>query len=88
MIGRLHGKILQKQPPQLLIDVQGVGYEVSASMSTFYQLPDQGQDVILHTHLVVREDAHLLYGFATEAERSLFRTLIKVNGVGPPFFPA
>ncbi|HEY9051020.1 MAG TPA: Holliday junction branch migration protein RuvA [Gammaproteobacteria bacterium] len=83
MIGRLHGKILQKQPPQLLIDVQGVGYEVSASMSTFYQLPDQGQDVILHTHLVVREDAHLLYGFATEAERSLFRTLIKVNGVGP-----
>lgn len=83
MIGRLRGKIVQKQPPQLLIDVQGVGYEVSASMSTFYQLPDQGQDVTLHTHLVVREDAHLLYGFATEAERSLFRTLIKVNGVGP-----
>lgn len=83
MIGRLHGKILQKQPPQLLIDVQGVGYEVSASMSTFYQLPDQGKDVTLHTHLVVREDAHLLYGFATESERSLFRTLIKVNGVGP-----
>lgn len=83
MIGRLRGKIVQKQPPQLLIDVQGVGYEVSASMSTFYQLPEQGQDVTLHTHLVVREDAHLLYGFATEAERSLFRTLIKVNGVGP-----
>lgn len=83
MIGRLRGKIIQKLPPQLLVDVQGVGYEVSASMSTFYQLPDQGQDVILHTHLVVREDAHLLYGFATEAERSLFRTLIKVNGVGP-----
>ncbi len=83
MIGRLRGKLLKKQPPQLLIDVQGVGYEVSASMSTFYQLPEQGQDVTLHTHLVVREDAHLLYGFATESERSLFRTLIKISGVGP-----
>lgn len=83
MIGRLRGKLLKKQPPQLLIDVQGVGYEVSASMFTFYQLPEQGQDVTLHTHLVVREDAHLLYGFATESERSLFRTLIKISGVGP-----
>ena len=83
MIGRLRGKLIQKQPPQLLIDVQGVGYEVSASMFTFYQLPDQGQDVTLHTHLVVREDAHQLYGFASEAERTLFRTLIKVSGIGP-----
>ena len=83
MIGRLHGKIIQKQPPQLLIDVQGVGYEVDASMSTFYQLPDLGSDVTLHTHMVVREDAQLLYGFATESERALFRNLIKINGVGP-----
>ena len=83
MIGRLCGKIIQKQPPQLLIDVQGVGYEVDASMSTFYQLPDLGLEVTLHTHMVVREDAQLLYGFATESERSLFRNLIKINGVGP-----
>ncbi|MDH5472331.1 MAG: Holliday junction branch migration protein RuvA [Gammaproteobacteria bacterium] len=82
MIGRLRGKILQKQPPQLLIDVQGVGYEVDAPMSTFYQLPEVGQDVTLHTHLVVREDAHMLYGFASENERSLFKSLIKINGVG------
>ncbi|MCW9013238.1 MAG: Holliday junction branch migration protein RuvA [Gammaproteobacteria bacterium] len=82
MIGRLRGKIIQKQPPQLLIDVQGVGYEVDAPMSTFYQLPNIGEDVILHTHLVVREDAQLLYGFASESERSLFRNLIKINGVG------
>jgi len=83
MIGRLQGKIIQKQPPQLLIDVQGVGYEVDASMSTFYQLPDMGLEVTLHTHMVVREDAQLLYGFATESERALFRNLIKINGVGP-----
>jgi len=82
MIGRLRGKIIQKQPPQLLIDVQGVGYEVDAPMSTFYQLPEVGQDVTLHTHLVVREDAHMLYGFASEAERSLFKSVIKINGVG------
>ena len=82
MIGRLRGKIIQKQPPQLLIDVQGVGYEVDAPMSTFYQLPNLGEDVTLHTHLVVREDAQLLYGFASESERSLFRNLIKINGVG------
>lgn len=83
MIGRLRGKILQKQPPQLLVDVQGVGYEVDAPMSTFYQLPNLGEDVILHTHLVVREDAQLLYGFASESERALFRNLIKISGVGP-----
>lgn len=83
MIGRLHGKIINKQPPQLLIDVQGVGYEVDAPMSTFYQLPDLGSEVTLHTHMVVREDAQLLYGFASESERSLFRHLIKINGVGP-----
>lgn len=82
MIGRLRGKIIQKQPPQLLIDVHGVGYEVDAPMSTFYQLPEVGQDVTLHTHLVVREDAHMLYGFASETERSLFKSLIKINGVG------
>jgi len=82
MIGRIHGKIIEKQPPQLLVDVQGVGYEIDAPMSTFYQLPNMGEVVTLHTHLVVREDAQLLYGFASLAERSLFRTLIKINGVG------
>lgn len=82
MIGRLQGKIISKQPPQLLIDVHGVGYEVDAPMSTFYQLPETGSEIVLHTHLVVREDAQLLYGFASEAERSLFRSLIKINGVG------
>jgi len=82
MIGRIHGKIIEKQPPQLLIDVQGVGYEIDAPMSTFYQLPNLGEVVTLHTHLVVREDAQLLYGFASLAERGLFRTLIKINGVG------
>jgi len=83
MIGRLNGKIIHKHPPQLLIDVQGVGYEVDAPMSTFYQLPDIGSEVTLHTHMVVREDAQLLYGFASETERTLFRHLIKINGVGP-----
>ena len=83
MIGRLSGQILQKQPPELLIDVNGVGYEVSAPMSTFYALPDIGANIIIHTHMVVREDAQLLYGFATESERALFRILIKINGVGP-----
>jgi Holliday junction DNA helicase RuvA len=79
----LQGKLIQKRPPRLLIDVQGVGYEVDAPMSTFYQLPETGQSVTLHTHLVVREDAQLLYGFASEAERALFRNLIRINGVGP-----
>ncbi len=82
MIGRLRGTLLEKRPPQLLLDVAGVGYEVEAPMSTFYQLPAVGNEVTLHTHLVVREDAHLLFGFANERERALFRNLIKVNGVG------
>ena len=83
MISRLRGVLLAKQPPQLLLDVNGVGYEVDAPMSTFYQLPATGETVVLHTHLVVREDAHLLYGFYSESERRLFRSLIKINGVGP-----
>lgn len=82
MIGQLRGELLAKQPPLLLIDVQGVGYEVDAPMSTFYSLPEIGAQIVLLTHLVVREDAHTLYGFATETERKLFRSLIKVNGVG------
>lgn len=82
MIGRLTGKLIVKHPPRLMLDVQGVGYELEAPMSTFYQLPDLYSVVSLHTHLVVREDAHLLYGFASEAERRWFRSLIKVNGVG------
>lgn len=82
MIGRLRGTLLDKKPPQLLLEVGGVGYEVEAPMSTFYQLPASGSEVILHTHLVVREDAHLLFGFASVRERSLFRALLKVNGVG------
>lgn len=83
MIGRLRGELLEKHPPQLLIDVNGVGYEVEASMNTFYRLPELGRQVTLFTHFVVREDAQLLYGFADREERLLFRTLIKVNGVGP-----
>jgi Holliday junction DNA helicase RuvA len=83
MIGRLRGTLLSKQPPGLLLDVGGVGYEIEAPMTTFYELPELGSEVILHTHLVVREDAHLLYGFARESDRSLFRALIKVSGVGP-----
>lgn|SRR3990167_848676 len=83
MIGQVQGVILEKQPPQLMVDVQGVGYEVDAPMSTFYQLPEVGQTVRLFTHFVVREDAHCLYGFYTRDERLLFRALIKVNGVGP-----
>lgn len=82
MIGRLHGILLEKQPPQLLLDVGGVGYEVEAPMSTFYQLPATGEPLTLHTHLVVREDAQLLYGFSTESERRMFRSLIRINGVG------
>lgn len=82
MIGRLRGTLIDKQAPTLLLDVHGVGYEVEAPMSTFYQLPLTGTEVILHTHLAVREDAHTLFGFATEGERRLFRSLIKVSGVG------
>ncbi|HHJ39012.1 MAG: Holliday junction ATP-dependent DNA helicase RuvA [Methylothermaceae bacteria B42] len=83
MIGFLRGVLSAKQPPSLLLDVGGVGYEVDAPMSTFYQLPDIGSQVMIFTHLIVREDAHALYGFASESERGLFRALIKVNGVGP-----
>lgn len=83
MIGQLHGIILEKQVPQLVLDVQGVGYEIDAPMSTFYHLPDIGQAVTLFTHLVIREDAHHLYGFYAREERALFRTLLKINGVGP-----
>ena len=82
MIGRLRGKIISKQPPMLLIEVGGVGYEVEAPMSTFYQLSDTDSEVILLTHMIVREDAQLLCGFASEAERRMFRNLIKINGVG------
>ncbi len=83
MIGFLRGKLAAKHPPVLLLDVGGVGYEVEAPMSTFYGLPGVGADVMLHTHLVVREDAHILFGFGTERERSLFREVIKISGVGP-----
>lgn len=83
MIGRLKGTLVEKQPPHLLIDVQGVGYEVEAPMSTVFNLPVLGQTVELYTHFVVREDAQLLFGFSTREERALFRTLIKVSGVGP-----
>jgi len=83
MIGKIRGIILEKQPPQLIVDVHGIGYEIDAPMSTFYQLPDVGQEVNLFTHFVVREDAQHLYGFYTRDERHLFRTLLKVNGVGP-----
>ena len=83
MIGFLRGKLVVKAPPLLLLDVQGVGYEVEAPMTTFYNLPEIGEEIKLHTHLVVREDAHILFGFANETDRTLFRLLIKVNGVGP-----
>ncbi len=83
MIGFLRGKLVHKAPPFLVLDVNGVGYEIEAPMTTFYDLPALNQEIKLHTHLVVREDAHILFGFFAEAERSLFRTLIKVNGVGP-----
>lgn len=82
MIGRLQGHIVQKQPPHLLLDVQGVGYELQAPMSTFYNLPPDDQTVALYIHMVVREDAQLLYGFLDLSERTLFRHLLKINGVG------
>lgn len=82
MIGQLHGTLIAKQAPSLMLDVHGVGYEIEAPMTTFYRLPELGQEVTLFTHLVVREDAHLLFGFATRNERRLFRDLIRVNGVG------
>lgn len=83
MIGRIAGRLLSKTPPHLLVDVGGIGYEIEAPMSTFYKLPAAGEPVVLHTHLTVREDAHLLFGFATAQERALFRELIRVSGVGP-----
>ena len=82
VIGRLRGEIILKQPPHLMVDVNGVGYELDAPMSTFFGLPDLGQTVVLFTHLAVREDAHVLYGFARESERTMFRALLKVSGVG------
>ena len=83
MIGRLRGLIIEKQPPKVLIEVGGVGYEVFMPMTCFYELPDNGKEVIVLTHFAVREDAQVLYGFNHEQERELFRELIKVNGVGP-----
>ena len=82
MIGLLRGRVLLKQPPHLLLDVNGVGYEVEAPMSTFYTLPADDTPVTLYTHLMVRDDAHTLFGFARESDRALFRALLKVNGVG------
>ncbi|MEW8329587.1 MAG: Holliday junction branch migration protein RuvA [Candidatus Thiodiazotropha sp.] len=82
MIGRLKGELVHKQAPNLLIDVNGVGYELEAPLSTFFTLPDRGKPVTLFTHLAIREDAHVLYGFATESERALFRSLLKVSGIG------
>lgn len=83
MIGRIAGVLLEKNPPQILVDAAGVGYELEVPMSTFYNLPAIGETVTLLTHFVVREDAHLLYGFGSEAERRAFRQLLKISGVGP-----
>ncbi|HEY8553847.1 MAG TPA: Holliday junction branch migration protein RuvA [Burkholderiales bacterium] len=83
MIGSLRGTLVRKEPPVLLIEVGGVGYELEAPMTTFYELPPVGETVHLYTHLVVREDAHLLYGFARESQRRQFRALLKINGIGP-----
>lgn len=82
MIGRLNGKLLEKNPPQIVLDVAGVGYEVDVPMSTFYNLPALGESVQLLTHFAVREDGHFLYGFATAAERTAFRQLLKISGIG------
>jgi holliday junction DNA helicase RuvA len=82
MIGRLSGILLEKNPPQLLVDCNGVGYEVDVPMSTFYNLPGMGEKVVLLTHLAVREDAHLLFGFGTVEERNVFKQLIKISGIG------
>lgn len=83
MIGRLRGLLIEKQPPEIVLDVQGVGYELLLPMTSFYNLPEIGQETTLFTHLVVREDAHLLFGFSHKQDRALFRELIKTNGVGP-----
>jgi Holliday junction DNA helicase RuvA len=83
VIGTIRGTIIEKQPPYLLLEAGGIGYEIAAPMTTFYHLPDIQQVITLYTHLVIREDAHTLYGFYLERDRRLFRTLIKVNGLGP-----
>lgn len=83
MIGRLHGILIEKQPPEIMLDVHGVGYELLLPMTSIYELPDVGQEVVLFTHMVVREDAHSLFGFTQKRDRTLFRELIKTNGVGP-----
>jgi holliday junction DNA helicase RuvA len=82
VIGRLTGTLSEKRPPTIVVDVNGLGYEVDVPMSTFFALPATGEKVVLHTHLVVREDAHLLFGFATEEERRVFRQLLRITGVG------
>jgi len=82
LIGRISGKLLERHPPHIIVDVHGVGYEIDVPMSTFYQLPANGSDVTLYTHLIVREDAHQLFGFASEQERHVFRQLLKISGVG------
>ena len=83
MIGRLRGTLLEKQPPEILIEVSGVGYEVNMPMTCFYKLPKEGEEAIVYTHFVVRDDAQLLFGFNNKTERALFRELLKANGVGP-----
>jgi Holliday junction DNA helicase RuvA len=82
VIGKVNGKLVERHPPQILIDVHGVGYEIDVPMSTFYELPVIGSDVALYTHFVVREDAHQLYGFLSEQERHMFRQLLKISGIG------
>lgn len=82
MIGRLNGRLIEKRPPTVVLEVQGVGYEVDVPMSTFFQLPATGVAVTLYTHMVVREDAHLLFGFATDEERQVFRQLVRISGIG------
>jgi Holliday junction DNA helicase RuvA len=82
VIGKISGRLIERRPPQVIVDVHGLGYEIDVPMSTFYQLPATGSDVTLYTHLIVREDAHMLYGFASEQERHVFRQLLKISGVG------
>lgn len=82
MIGRITGTLIEKHPPQVVLDVGGVGYEIDVPMSTFYNLPATGEQIALYTHLAIREDAHLLYGFGTDSERQAFRQLLKVSGIG------
>ena len=82
MIGKIHGRLIERHPPQIIVDVNGIGYEIDVPMSTFYQLPATGSEVALYTHLIVREDAHQLFGFASEKERQVFRQLLKISGVG------